>query len=88
MFKTTRKQAQKIILDFSKKYEGKEIVIAELSKKELYAFILTDTYLHVDHFLKDVNVSLDRAIERADYFKAENYKTYLADNIDAKVRII
>jgi hypothetical protein len=88
MFKTTRKQAQRIILDFSRKYEGREIVIAELSKKELYAFILTDTYLHVDHFLKDVNVSLDRAIERADYFKAENYVTYLLDNKDARVRIL
>lgn len=88
MFKITRKQAQRIILDFSSKYEGREIVIAELSKKELYAFILTDTYLHVDHFLKDVNVSLDRAIERADYFKAENYATYLADNKDARVRIL
>ena len=88
MFKTTRKQAQRIILDFSRKYEGREIVIAKLSKKELYAFILTDTYLHVDQFLKDVNVSLDRAIERADYFKAENYVTYLTDNNDARVRIL
>jgi len=86
MFKTTRKQAQKIILDFAKKYEGQDVKISNLNKKDLYAFILTDTYLAIDGMIHDVNVSLDRAIERADYFKAENYTTYLADNKDAVVK--
>lgn len=86
MLKTTRKQAQKIILDFAKKHEGQDVEIAKLNKKELYAFILTDTYLAIDGMIHDVNVSLDRAIERADYFKAENYTTYLADNKDAVVK--
>lgn len=78
-----RKQAQKRILAFAKKYEGKEIFADTLNSKDLYNLVLADTYLTVDALLgydADVNHILDRAIENAEKQKQDNYKTYIADN--------
>lgn len=86
-----RKQAQKRIIKFTKKYEGQKIDVYNLNNRDLYDFILTDTYLHVDAIFgvgKNIETALDRAIERAEYFKKEKggFKRYKEDNKGAMIQ--
>ena len=86
-----REKARKRILDFTKKYEGRKIDVYNLSNRDLYDFILTDTYLHVDAILgpgKCIETALDRAIERAEDFKHERggFKRYKEDNKGAMIQ--
>ena len=83
MFKTTRKKARTLILNFANKYAGKEIETDKLNDKDLYSASLAECYLRIDALLgydSDVCTTLDRAIEYAERQKAENYKTFKADH--------
>lgn len=88
MFKTTRKKAVSLILNFSNKYAGKEIETDKLTDTELYSAALAECYLRIDALLgydSDVNVTLDRAIDYADRQKAEDYRTFKADHKVIKI---
>lgn len=86
-----RKQAQKRILKFAKKYEGQTIDIGKLDNSDLYDLILTETYLGIDALLgygADVNMILDRAIEKAEQHKRDNFIQYVAENGNSVTQII
>lgn len=86
-----RKQARKRIINFAKKHEGETFKVTQLSKQELYDYILADTYLQIDAMLgydSDVNIILDRAIENAERHKRDDYKTFIADNENKELQIL
>ena len=74
--------ARDMIIDFTNKVHNKPFKLTDLTPIEVYAFVLTDTYLHIDEQLHDVEVSLDRAIERADRLAEDNFKQYVAEAKD------
>lgn len=86
-----RKQARKRILSFAQKHEGVTFDVATMNEKDMYDYILADTYLMIDAMLgydADVNIILDRAIENAEKHKRDNFKTFIADNKDKELRIL
>ena len=86
-----RKQAQQRILKFAKKYEGKSIEVSKLNNRDLYDLILTETYLGIDALLgygADVNMILDRAIEKAEQHKRDKFIQYVAENGNSVTQII
>lgn len=83
MTKRRLERARKMIIDFSEKNRGKDIVVANLNDKDLYSFILADTYFGIDALLgydADVSLVLTRAIEKADQHKKDKFVTYRAEN--------
>ena len=87
----TRKKAQKKIIAFANKYAGKEIKVNELDNKELYDFILTNTYLNIDALLgydSDVCTTLDKAIAKAESCKKDKYVKYRAENNEYKTQFL
>lgn len=87
----SRQKARKLIVAFANKYAGKEVSVNELNDKELYSFILTDTYLNIDAMLgydSDVCRILDRAIEKAESCKQDNYTKYRADYGNYKTQFL
>ena len=89
--KRMKEKARTQIVKFCGKYEGVEFKISELSDKDLYAYILADTYFNVDAMLgydADVNIVLERAIENADRIKLNGLDAYREANKDVVTRII
>ena len=87
----TRIKARNRIIKFANKYAGQEIEVNKLNDKELYDFILTDTYLNVDALLgydSDVCTTLDRAIEKANQHKSDGYVQYRKDNANYKTEFL
>lgn len=78
--------AREMIIDFTQKVAGKPFKLTELKPIEVYAFVLTDTFLHIDEQLHDVGIALDRAIERADRLGEDNFREFVAENKDAVLR--
>lgn len=74
-----RQIAIEMILEFAEKVKGKPFTLSELKPIDVYAFVLTDTYLHVDECIHDTGIALDRAIERADRLGEDNFKSYVAE---------
>lgn len=91
MTKFELERARKQIINFTTKYAGKEIEVDKLNDKELYSFILTDTYLKIDALLgydSDVSMTLTRASEKAEQHKRDNFVTYRADHKGVAKRFI
>ena len=91
MTKRKLEKARKMIIDFTSRYEGKDIIIAKLTDKELYQFILAETYLGIDALLgygADVSLVLTRAIEKADQHKKDSFVSYRREYADKVTRII
>lgn len=87
----SRKKARDRIMKFAKKHEGQDIEIDQLKDKELYDFILADTYLKVDALLgydADVNIILDRAIEKAEKNKNGGFVEFRNGNKGKSFRIL
>ena len=77
-----RQIATEMILEFANKVQGKPFTLAELKPIDVYAFVLADTFMHVDEALHDVNIALDRAIERADRLGEDNFTAFVAEHKD------
>lgn len=75
--------ARDMIIQFMQKVAGTSFKLVELKPIDVYAFVLTDTYLHIEEQLHDVNVALDRAIERADRLAVDNFKAFVEENKEA-----
>lgn len=77
--------ARDMIIEFMQKVKGKPFKLTELKPIDVYAFVLADTFLHIDEQLHDVEVALDRAIERADRLGEDNFREFVAENSDAVI---
>lgn len=83
---TNKEKVRKMILDITNKYRNCTFRTTDLSVKELYSFILADTYLGIDAMLHDVNIALDRAIERANrLYKEDKFQSYINDTKDIEI---
>ena len=78
--------ASKMILDFTSRVSGTEFKLTDLKPIDVYAFVLADTFMAVDAELHDMDVALNRAIERANILGEDNFKSFVEDNKDVVVR--
>lgn len=86
-----RIKARKKIIAFANKYAGKEIEVNKLNDREMYDFILTNTYLNIDALLgydSDVATTLDRAIAKAEQNKKDGFTKYRIENAGFKTMFL
>lgn len=87
----TREKTRQRILNFAFEHEGETFDATKMSKKDLYDYILADTYLTIDALLgydSDVNIILDRALENAEKNKKDGFRTFIEENRDKELRIL
>ena len=74
--------AIKMMLEFTSKMHNKPFKLVDLTPIDVYAFVLADTYFHVDECVHDTAVALNRAIERAERLGKDNFREYIEENKD------